>query len=403
MTPYVAPGWAGAASVRTAVVRAALMQLGLLAPVIAGAQPAASPMNPSPIDWGLVLDGAHASEDLELAHRERGFGFGHAEFTAAGRIDDLFSGRLTAALHHHDGETEVELEEAFIDAPGLPGGLQVRAGRFLSQVGYLNERHAHADDFTERPLLYRAFFGTHWSDTGLRLNWVAPTALYWRVGVEAFDGGRLASESADNGRSVGVTTFSTRLGGDIGRSHSWQLGLSWLRNRITPAAGDDGLHGEDEDHGHEHEEDHDHAHGAGYTGGRMFIADAVWKWAPDGNNAARQLRLSGEYARVDDLSEFASRDDIHEAWYLAAVYRFAPRWELGARTGSLEVSEPHGDHFHRGRLRETSLMLAWVRSHFATLRLQWTTQRDRGGFEHAGNAISLQYVMSLGAHGAHAF
>ncbi len=398
MNPHSTPGRPGVARIRAAFIRAALF-----APALAWAQAGPAPANPSPIDYGLVLDGAYVSEDLALAHRERGFGLGHAELTAGGRIDDLFSGRLTAALHHHDGETELELEEAFVDALGLPGGLQLRAGRFLSQVGYLNERHTHVDDFTERPLLYRAFLGTHWSDTGLRVNWVAPTALYWRVGLEAFDGGRLAGESADSARTVGVTTLSTRLGGDIGRSQSWQVGLAWLRNRLTPAAAGDGGHGDDHDHDHEHEEGHDHAHGAAYAGGRMFIADAVWKWAPQGNNAARQLRLSGEYARVTDLNEFAGSDDIHEAWYLAGVYRFAPQWEVGARTGTLKVSEPHGDHFHRGRLQETSLMLAWVRSHFSTLRLQWTTQRDRGGFEHAGNALSLQYVMSLGAHGAHAF
>lgn len=400
MTSCLASARAGASPAGRALFAAMLC-----APLFTAAQAGPAPARPAPIDYGLVLDGAYVSEDLELAHRERGFGLGHAEFTAGGRIDDLFSGRLTAALHHHDGETEVELEEAFIDAVGLPGGLQLRAGRFLSQVGYLNERHTHADDFTERPLLYRAFLGTHWSDTGLRVNWVAPTALYWRVGIEAFDGGRLGADSAGGARTVGVTTLSTRLGGDIGWSHSWQLGLSWLRNRNTPAAGGDhGDHGdEDHEHDHGHEEDHDHAHGAGYTGERMFIADAVWKWAPAGNNAARQLRLSGEYARVTDLNEFAGSDDIHEAWYLAAVYRFAPQWEAGVRTGTLKVSEPHGDHFHRGRLQETSLMLAWVRSHFSTLRVQWTTQRDRGGFEHAGNALSLQYVMSLGAHGAHVF
>ncbi|MEB2317146.1 MAG: hypothetical protein OZ935_00610 [Pseudomonadota bacterium] len=396
MNPHPAPARTGITLVRTALAIAVLC-----APTLVVAQTASAKVNPSPIDFGLVLDGAYVSEDLALAQRERGFGLGHSELTVGGRVDDLFAGRLTAALHHHDGETEVELEEAFIDALALPAGLQLRAGRFLSQVGYLNERHTHADDFTERPLLYRAFLGGHWSDTGVRLNWVAPTALYWRIGVEAFDGGRLAGESS-SARTVGVTTLSTRLGGDLGASHSWQLGLSFLRNRIVPSPEGDGSHDHDEEEeGHDH--DHAHAHGAAYTGKRMFIADAVWKWAPGGNNAGRQLRLSGEYARVTDLNEFATGSDIHEAWYLAAVYRFAPQWEVGVRTGALDVSEPHGDHFHSGRLRETSLMLAWVRSHFSTLRLQWTTQKDRGGFAQADNALSLQYVMSLGAHGAHAF
>lgn len=412
MTPHpihprsVAP-IAGATNAR-ALVRAALWLAACSAPAIVVAQPASLPVGTGPLEYGLVLDGAYTSREIGLAHRERGFGLGHAELSVGGRIDDLFSGRLTAGLHHHEGDTDVELEEAFIDTRPFANGLQLRAGRFLSQVGYLNERHAHADDFTERPLLYRAFLGNHWSDTGLRLNWVAPTALYWRIGIEAFDGDRLAGGS-HGGRTVGVATLSTRLGGDLGLSHSWQVGFAVLRNRnassTAPDADRHDHQGDDHDAAdHDHDEaGHGHAHGARHTGGRMFVADAVWKWAPDGNNAACQLRLSGEYARVSGLGEFAGDDDIHEGWYIAAVYRFAPRWEAGVRTGALRVGEPHGDHFHRNRLRETSLMLAWARSHFSTLRLQWTTQRDRGGFDRAGDALTLQYVMSLGAHRAHAY
>src|SRR5690606_21197910 len=226
------------------------------APALAAAQADAPRSNPAPLELGLVLDGAHVSDDLALAQRERGFGLGHTELTVGGRIDDIFSGRLTAALHHHDGEIEVELEEAFVDALALPGGLQLRAGRFLSQVGYLNERHVHADDFTERPLLYRAFLGTHWSDTGLRPNWVAPTALYWRIGVEAFDGDRLAGGS-HGGRTVGVATRSTRLGGDLGLSHSWQVGFAVLRNRNASSTAPDA---DRHDHqGDDHDAaDHDH-------------------------------------------------------------------------------------------------------------------------------------------------
>jgi hypothetical protein len=353
---------------------------------------------------GAVLDAGYVSQSIALQEeRDRGFGLGHTELTASGNIDDSFRAQATATFHSHDGETELDLEEAWFETTRLPAGLTVRAGRFLSQIGYLNGQHLHADDFTTRPLLYRAFLGSHYGDDGLRVNWTAPTDLYFRLGAEFFRGRRLVSESTTD-PSLGVATLSAKLGGDIGRANSWQIGLSHLYNRREAAIEEeDGpdlvLGGGAEMQGH----DHDHDHGSSYSGRHMWLADVVWKWAPEGANRNRQLRIGAEFARVSDLNEFAASDDVHEAWSVSAVYRFHPQWEVGLRHGDLKVSAPHGDHFHRGSLAETSVMLAWKRSHFSTMRLQWTQQRDRGDFDDAGNALFLQVVMSLGAHGAHDF
>lgn len=204
-------------------------------------------------------------------------------------------------------------------------------------------------------------------------------------------GGRKLVPESSNDPRAGALTASTKIGGDWNASNSWQLGLSYLHNRRKAVME------EDPDH------DHDHAHGSRFGGRHLVIADAVWKWAPGGNNRQQQLRVSAEYARVSDLNEFARGSDVHEAGYLSVVYRFAPQWEAGVRLDELRVREPHGDHFHSGRLREASAMLAWKPTHFSALRLQLTGQRDRGGFDDASHSVQLQYVMSLGAHGAHGF
>ncbi len=369
-----------------------------IAPTWAAAQASApAPARPL-LEPGAVLDGAYVSRALALGSREEGLGLGHTEFTLGAAIDDLWNGRLTAVAHNHDGSLETELEEAFVETSALPGGLQLRAGRFLSQIGYLNELHTHGDDFTERPLLYRAFLGSHYFDNGARIAWVAPTPFYWRFGAEVFSGKQLVQEASNNPR-VGVFTVNTRIGGDLGLSHSWQLGASYLRNSRQAAP-----HEDDGSGSHDHDHDHAHAHGAAYSGRHLALIDAVWKWAPDGNNRERQLRVSTEYARVTGLNAFARSSDRHEAWYGAVAYRFAPQWEAAVRVDDLRVREPHGDHFHSGHLREASTSLTWKRSHFSALRLQWTGQRDRGGFDNAvRSSVQLQYVMSLGAHGAHPF
>jgi hypothetical protein len=352
----------------------------------------ANELNP---DVSVTLDGYYKQNDTALSHREEGFGLGHTELSLSSPIDDLFLGRLTAVFEEHDGESEILIEEAYLQTNGLPAGLSARAGRFLSQVGYLNGRHLHEDNFVERPAVYRALLGSHYYDTGVRLNALLPTPFFWQVGAEAFSGDQLSEGEED----IGVYTLNTRVGGDLSVSQSWQAGLSWLRNRQLGAAEDEGEDGHDDDH---EDGGHDHSHGASYTGENLYIADAVWKWSPNGNPREQQVTLSGEYLYADKLNEFATSDDVHEGWYVSGVYQFAPQWSTGIRYGEVDLRKPHDDHFDSQNLKETDLTLAWSRSHFSTLRLQYTHQ-SATGFSNADNTVMVQYVMSLGAHGAHGY
>jgi len=148
----------------------------------------------------------------------------------------------------------------------------------------------------------------------------------------------------------------------------------------------------------------DHAHGARFSGRHLWLADFAWKWAPDGNNRQRQLRVAAEYARVTDPGPGAGASDLHEALTLSVVWRFLQQWEVGVRADWLKVAMPHEDGFETGRLREQALMLAWKPTHAQTLRLQITTQNGAEGFDApARHAVQLQYVLGLGAHPAHAF
>lgn len=355
---------------------------------------------------GAVLDVAHTTRELALGQRDQGLALGHSDVILRGPLGPHFSAQLGAAAHQHEGKLDFEMEEAWVQTRTLPGGFQARAGRFLSQIGYLNEQHPHADDFVERPLLYRAFLGGHWFDDGLRLNWTAPTPFYLTLGAEVFRGRQLIEKAAAS-RSPGAMTLSMKVGNDLGASHSWQLGAAYLHNRREVALADEH---EEEDHEHEadHEESghdhHGHAHGAALSGKKMWMVDAAWKWAPDGNNRQQQLKLIGEYARVTEPNRYAGRSDYHEAASLSAVWRFSQHWEVGARTDWLNASMPHGDHFHDARLREHAVMVAWKPTHQQVLRLQYTTQPRAEEFEGRSNrTVQLQYVLSFGAHGAHSF
>lgn len=354
-------------------------------------------------EFGAVLDITHTTRPLAAGMRDQGLQLGHSDLTASGPLGPWLRGHVGAVFETHDGQLEKGIEEAFIETTALPAGLQLRAGRFASQIGYLNQQHLHADDFSERPLLYRGFFGGHWNDDGLRLNLTLPTSFYWMVGAEAFRGKKLVEELAEGlrERKPGVATLVTKIGDDLNRHHSWQLGLSYIQNRREAAVEEEHDHDhEAEDHAHEHH----HHHGAAFTGRKTWMVDATWKWAPNGNNRDQQLRVTVEAARITDLNRFAGSGDQHEANAVSAVWRFNPSWEVGVRSDWLRVSQPHGDHFHQGLLREQSVMVAWKPTHMQALRLQYSRQREAVEFENPSKrSVYLQYVIAFGAHGAHSF
>src|SRR5690625_8040965 len=82
----------------------------------------------------------------EAGMPDSGFSLDHSEATMSANVDPYFFGQLTAALSTHGDNTEVELEEAFIERTSLPAGLGLTFGRFLSSIGYVNSNlsHVHA-------------------------------------------------------------------------------------------------------------------------------------------------------------------------------------------------------------------------------------------------------------------
>lgn len=356
-----------------------------------------------------VVNGYYQTGQRPLAESQEGFGLGETELAISANIDDMFYGKVTAVVESHGGETELNLEEAFIQTMAMPAGFSIRGGRFLSDIGYLNNQHLHSDFFTDRPIVYRAFLGGHYFDDGVRLNYVAPTDLYWTMGIEAFKGDSMRAADEHGERefeTVGVYTLYSKMGGDIGDNSSWQAGLSYLRNENGQVS----AHGVGDVNQAPAEEGDDHGHVAAYTGKNTYGADFVYKWAPNGNYKYQNLTLSGEYFRVTDFTpaelnpEDAPSKDYHQGWYLSSVYQFTPSWSAGVRYGEVDTQALEEEHFLGQKLKESEVTLAWHSSHFSTVRFQYTHQKGTNfdGIED-DNIFTIQYIMSLGAHGAHQF
>ena len=168
-----------------------------------------------PADYGLP--GFQLGGEAGLP--AEGLTLDESELVMSASVDQLFYARSTIGLHDDGDDTEVEIEEAFVDALALPAGTGLRFGRFYSDIGYLNRVHSHAWDFRDQPLVYRAMLGSQYTDDGMQFSWVAPTDLYLRLGGETFRGARFPGGDATDTLGNTQTVFA-RLGGDVGLGRS---------------------------------------------------------------------------------------------------------------------------------------------------------------------------------------
>lgn len=349
----------------------------------------------------------------EVGPPPRSFSLGESELAIAANIDPFFRGQATIAL---TPENEAEVEEAFIQTLSLGTGFTLKGGRFFSGIGYMNEQHAHVWDFTDAPLPYKAFFANQLKNDGVQLKWLAPTDTFIELGVEAARGGAFPSTDRNKNGSTLGSAF-VHVGGDIGVSHSWRVGLSHVdtspRDRVY--------------------DDSDALGGAtvnSFSGkSRTTVADFIWKWAPDGNPKYTNFKLQGEYFRRRESGTLAFDDsggsavfgplsDSYRAtqtgWYLQGVYQFMPQWRVGLRHDRLNYGSVDIGLVNSGTLtqadfplltphdpRRNTVMIDWSPSEFSRVRLQYA--QDKSTLGQTDNQLWLQYIMSLGAHGAHKF
>jgi hypothetical protein len=348
-----------------------------------------------------TITGFNLPPGAEIGPGTRGFGLTESELGLAASIDPWLRGAANISLHADD---TVSVEEAYIQTTSLGNGLSLKAGRFFSNVGYLNPQHSHTWDFVDNPLAYQALLGTQYGDDGVQMTWIAPIDQYVELGVELGRGRSYpGSDSSRNG--AGMTAITAHTGGDVGDSHNWRAGLSVLNAQAS-------------------EQSLDTLNAAGTLVGsafngstRVWVADAVWKWAPGGNATRTSFKLQGEILHstrtgslvydVGGADSTGAYRAVQSGWYLQGVYQFLPGWRLGLRTerldpGSTDYGLNAASVADSGfRPKKNTLMVDFNASEFSRVRLQIARDPSREGAP--DNQLFLQYQMSLGAHGAHSY
>jgi hypothetical protein len=336
--------------------------------------------------FGIGEEGERGSEGLSI---------GETELNFSSNIDDKFNGSVTAAIVREDGSDIIELEEAYfqtLPGAGLPDGVQLKAGRAFWKLGYLNEHHAHADDFADRPLTHRVFLNKSFNDDGAEFSYVLPTDIFAEVGGGVFRGDDFPFGGSVSG--LGGWSAFGRIGGDIGNNSTWRVGAYGVHGDVNARTTNEST-----------------ITFAGQSD--LYVADIRYTYAPTGNASDKELTLQAEYFHRDEDGTYdvgsglVSFDDDAGGWYAQAVYKFAPAWRVGGRYSRMNAADvPTGlvgsTLDSNGHDPEAfSVMGDWTNSEFGRVRLQYN--REELSNDQTDNQFMFQYIMSIGAHGAHAY
>ena len=359
---------------------------------------------------GLFAAGYSTAEDVESLQtgghdpKQRGFTVQNVELTLAGAVDPYFRGQGNVVLVlTPEGETEIELEEAFLESSSLPWGLQLKTGQYFTEFGRLNPTHPHAWDFVDQPLVNGRFFGGDGlRNPGARVSWLVPTPFY----SELFFGAQNSQgETAESFRSdhegefyLGRPAGETRVKGFGDMLYSSRYAASFnLAEEHTLVAGASGAFGPNTS--------------GSDTDTQIYGVDLFYKWKPRNHTKGFPFvtwQTEWMYRRYE-AGAFAGDTD-HPAqsrralrdWglYSQVAWGFRPRW-----VATLRGDYVNGDDADLGpesaRRWRVSPALTFYPSEFSKLRLQYNRDdRERVGVDHS---VWLQVEFLLGAHAAHKF
>ncbi len=353
---------------------------------------------------GLFAAGGSTAEDLDNIEtgghdpNQRGFTVQNLETVFDGAIDPYFKGQANIVFQiDKNGESFLEVEEAYLTSMSLPMNLQVKAGAFFTEFGRLNQTHPHTWDFADQPLVNGRFLGPDgMRNPGVRLSWLAPTDNYTELFFTVQD-------------SQGETAFSFRnedekFGRNPIETHVKNMGdLLYVPRVVTSfdltdeqtillgasAAFGPNSTGTDEDT-------------------LIYGLDMFWKW--------KSKYASGGFPFVTWQTEVMGRryeagadvndglpDEVLDNWgaYSQLAWGFKKRWVAGFRGDYVDGEDYAVDPlvFERWRL---SPNLTFYPSEFSKIRLQYNYD-DILGDDSTEHSVFVQFEFLLGSHGAHKF
>lgn len=378
------------------------------------------------INGGYSSVGDDVTSDLQGGAHDpfrRGFSFSQLELAFRGAIDPYFRAEVYVIFQlDGDGETGVELEEAFATTQSLPFGLEekgfeIEIGTFFTEFGRKNPTHPHSWYWVDQPFVNsRLFGGDGLRGPGIRIGWLTPLPWYSEIhwGIQNAQGETqlsfLANDETFDERPIGGRPFV-----DVGVDglEDFTYLVRWA-NAFDPGdewsllVGASALFGPN-------------STGSNATT-MIFGGDITAKWHPlQTDRGWPYLRSTTEFMyrnyEVDSFSDgkISLPDDTLEDWglYSELVWGFVRGWSAGIR---YEYGDASGANYneagsrvsrdvdpYRDRRHRVSPVLVWDPSEYSRIRLQYNFDHARHLEGDTSHAVWLGLEFSLGAHPAHEY
>ncbi len=317
---------------------------------------------------GFAVPGFIDAGEAKLPfNKNRGFNLNYAEVAMHSSVDPYFD--AFAIFHLHPDEFEIG--EAYVQTTSLPYAFRIKAGKFRSAFGRINEKHQHAWHFDNQPLVYKAMFGPDGiGDPGIQLQWVAPTDTYLMIGAEAMQG--------TNARSFGDAEANNLYIGYLKSSVD-------LTDALSVLGGVSLAHGKN-----------DTTHGTDLYGLDLTLRQQLGSYSA--------LIWQSEYLhRKKDLG---TRTDTQAGYYSELVYQYNNNYSAGIRYDAIAKNDTDLSAYagvDTGDLHSITTMVEYKPFPMSRLRLSWIHDRSKviDGRRRGDDTVMLTLNIAAGAHGAH--
>jgi hypothetical protein len=384
---------------------------------------------------GLFAAGSSTADEQELQQleggghdpRKRGFTVRGVELSMMGAVDPYFDGEmhLVNFLDPIQGDTVVELEEAFMTTRSLPRNLQLKAGQYLTEFGRINPTHPHAWAWLDQPIINTRVFGPDgMRGPGARLSWLLPVEWFSQVyvGMQNANGESMASYLANEEyfeeRPIGGRPFVYRdvhSIGDLTYSVRWENSWTTCCEEVTWLFGMSGAFG---------------PNCTGFSGNtQVYGLDLTRKWKPEKNERGWPFTIwqsefiirrywADSYFGPDPTNPettLSLPSEMLSDWgfYTQYLYGFKPKWAIGLRyeyvwgtnyslnQDYVPISnnqDPFRDDRHR-----VSPLLAWYVTEFSRFNFQYNFDYAQHLPTKSAHSFWLGAEFMLGSHPAHKF
>ncbi len=364
-------------------------------------------------DGMFALAGSSARDlsDIERGDhdpQQRGFNARNIELAFDGAVDPYFEGFANIVFKlDNDNNTDVEVEEAFMQTTSLPFNLQLKAGQFFAAFGRINPTHPHTWDFADAPIVHALLLGGDGlRGVGTQVSWIVPVPWYSQLilGVQNGRGGTGYSfrNPGDGGMFFDRRTTDRELRGlqDFVWIPRWENSVDLSPTQVVLA----GVSG---------------AFGSNETGAdsrtQIYGGDFLYKWKSanaEGGFPFVKWQTEFMYRRFEagrGIDEsFPVAETFHD-WglYSQVLWGFKKGWVAGIRGDYLDMEDSKfTDDFERQSRSRISANLTWYPTEFSKIRLQYNHDFLAENFflsDRDVDSVFLQFEFILGAHGAHKF